>query len=530
MGSEGKLFEKCDKVIASLPQLMVNPASKAYIKTEREGFEVLHPNIMQVDYQKRRTRRDINLKARKLGFSTWKELEGLFLAIYVEGFNGAIVSYDNEQAKDLLSICKNAYDRMPEPVRDYRILRHDRENFLDFGAMQADGRTINFSTLYVGTGGGRVFGHGRTIHWLHLSELARYPDPGEIITGAQNAVPEGGYICIESTANGAGGTFYDLYQGAKRGENSYHPFFYPWWWKGEYRDDLTLDEIRAFALTEEEADLIEAAGAEGFALTKEHLAWRRRKMGDDAAKFREQFPEDDETCFLVSGSRAFDTQLIQRLIVKAMTRPCMREEHLGYGTIKAWRMPVDGHVYVCGVDTSQGLPTGDWSAGVVMDTLTGEHVASVVVKCSTQEFAHLLNDLGKEYGEAWMVVERQGYGHSLIADLGRLEYENVYEHSESDNWFPCTPGPGIQTTRANKPMMVEGLGRALREETFRTWDVELLGQARNYQRTATVDGHPKFSAADGHDDLLMAGIIANQAADLVPHDRQVGHLRVLSYA
>ena len=115
MGSEGKLFERCDAVIAKMPALMVDPKSKTYIKTEREGFEVLHPNIMQVDYQKRRTRRDINLKARKLGFSTWKELEGLFLALYVEGFNGAIVSYDNEQAKDLLSICKNAYDRMPEP-------------------------------------------------------------------------------------------------------------------------------------------------------------------------------------------------------------------------------------------------------------------------------------------------------------------------------------------------------------------------------------------------------------------------------
>jgi len=530
VGSEGKLFEQCDKVIARLPELVVNSASKTFIKTEREGFEVLRPNVMQFDYQKRRTRRDINLKARKLGFSTWKEIEGLFLALYIEGFNGAIVSYDNEQAKDLLAICKNAYDRMPENVRDWRILRHDRENFLDFGALQEDGRIINFSTLYVGTGGARVFGHGRTIHWLHLSELARYADPDEIMTGAQNAVPEGGFICIESTANGAGGKFYKLYQGAKRGENSYYPFFYPWWWKPEYRDDLTEDQMRAFCLTEEEADLVEAAATTGFALTKEHLAWRRRKMGDDEAKFKEQFPEDDETCFLVSGQRAFDTLLLQRLAIKAMTRPALREERLGYGVIKAWRMPMDGHVYVCGVDTSQGLPTGDWSAAVLMDTLTGEHVASIVVKCSTQEFAHLLNDLGREYGEAWMVVERQGYGHALIGDLGRLGYGSIYEHSESDNWFPCTPGPGIQTTRANKPMMVEALGRAFREETFRTWDTELLGQALNYQRTASIDGHPKFAAADGHDDLLMAGIIANQAADLVPHDRKAGKLGEMSYA
>ena len=524
---DGALFEQTEKVIRALPKLI---PKLCYIKTEREGFELLQPNAMQMHYQTQRTRRDIDLKARKLGMSTWKELEGLMLALNVEGFNGAVVSYEKEQATRLFDICRNAYDRLPENVRDYRPLRHDRPGYMDFGKVEESGRVINFSTLYIGTAAARVFGHGDTIHWLHLSELSRYPNPGELMTGAQNAVPEGGYICIESTPNGAGGTFYDLYQGGKRGENSYRSFFYPWWWKPEYRDDLTEAQFKAFHLTEEESDLIEGSAAQGFALTYEHIAWRRRKLGDDAAKFKEQFPEDDETCFLVSGSRAFDVQLIQRLAVKAMTRPPLREERLGYGTIRAWRMPIVGRTYAMGVDTSQGLPTGDWSAGALVDTVSGEHVASVVVKSSTEEFARLLDALGREYNEAWIVVERQGYGNAVIADLGRLSYPAIYEHEGSDSWFPCTAGPGIQTTRANKPMMVEGLARAFKDETFKTWDTELLGQAQNYQRTATTDGHPKFAAADGHDDLLMAAIIANQAADLVPHSRVYGNLRLLSYA
>ena len=527
MTKEGSLFETAEKVIAALPKLI---PKHYYIKTEREGFEKLVPNMMQLDYQEHRTRRDIDLKARKLGMSTWKELEALTLAMYVEGFNGAVVSYDKEQAERLFAICRNAYDRLPEEFRDYRPLRHDRPGYMDFGQVEGSGRVINFSTLYIGTAAARVFGHGDTIHWLHLSELARYPNPGEIITGAQNAVPEGGYICIESTPNGAGGTFYDLYTKGKRGENSYKTFFYPWWWKPDYCDELTADQHRVFQYTEEEADLVEAAATDGFTITQEHIAWRRRKIGDDEAKFKEQFPEDDETCFLVSGSRAFDVQLIQRLIIKAMTRPAMRDENLGYGWIRAWRMPVDGHVYVMGVDTAQGKEGGDWHAAVVMDAVTGEHVASSIARCSTREFAHIINDLGLEYREAWICVERQGYGHAVISDLQVLNYPAIYEHLESDNWFPCTPGPGIVTTRANKPMMVESLGRALREESFKSWDVEMLGQARNYQRTVTADGHPTFAAADGHDDLLMAAIICNQVADLVPHDRQVGHLRVLSYA
>jgi len=409
-------------------------------------------------------------------------------------------------------------------------MRHDRENYIDFGQIGPDGRVLNFSALWIGTAGAKVFAHGDTIHWLHLSELSRYPDAQELMTGAQNAVPEGGYICIESTANGMGGKFYDLYTGAKRGENSYKPFFYTWPWKEDYRDDLTPEQRAAFMPSEEEADLIEAMAEQSFELTFEHLAWRRRKKGDDPQKFSEQFPEDDETCFLVSGSRAFDIQLIQRLIMKAMTRVPIREENLGYGWIKVWRGPVEGHVYVLGADSSQGLPTGDWSAGVLMDASSGDHVASMLLKCSTQEFARHLRDLGNAYDEAWIVPERQGYGHAVIADLERMGYDAIYEHDESETWFPCTPGPGIQTTRANKPMMVENFGRALRDETFRTYDVELLGQARAYQRTATAAGHPQFEASDGHDDLLMAAIIANQAAELVPHDKAFKNAKVVTYA
>lgn len=530
MTKEGALFDQCEQVIAALPKL----AHKlGFIKTEREGFEKLKPNLMQMDYQKERTRRDIDLKARKLGMSTWKEIEGLFLALMVPGFNGAVVSYEQEQAKRLFEICRNAYDRLPEEIRDYRPLRHDRPGYMDFGELVDGGtRVINFSTLYIGTAGARVFGHGDTIHWLHLSELSRYPNPGEIMTGAQNAVPEGGYICIESTPNGAGGTFYDLYKGGKRGENSYKCFFYPWWWKAEYRDDLTPEQLRTFAYSEEEANLVETAASQGFTLTPEHIAWRRRKIADDAAKFKEQFPEDDETCFLVSGSRAFDIELIQRLITKAMTRPWLREERLPDGWIRQWRFPVDPHSYAMGVDSSQGLPTGDWHAAVIMDAVSGQHTESVIAKGHTRDFARLLYNEGMEHNEAWISVERQGYGHAVIQALEELQYPAIYYHEqdESDTWFPCTPGPGIMTTRANKPLMVERFGLALREETFSTYDVELLGQAMNYQRTATAEGHPKFAAADGHDDLLMAAIIANQTADLVPHDRAVGKLRLLSYA
>lgn len=525
MTKEGSLFETCDKVIAALPTIV---PKICHIKTEREGFELLHPNAMQMHYQQHRTRRDIDLKARKLGMSTWKELEGLILAMSVEGFNGAIVSYEKEQAERLFAICRDAYDRMPDKFRDYHPLRHDRPGFLDFGKIEDSGRVINFSTLYIGTAGARVFGHGDTIHWLHLSELARYPDPDEIMTGAQNAVPEGGYICIESTANGMSGKFYDLYQGAKRGENSYKPFFYPWPWKDEYRDALTPEQARVFQFTEEEADLVEAMAEQGFELTQEHIAWRRRKLGDDPAKFKEQFPEDDETCFLVSGSRAFDVQLIQRLIIKAMKRPKLRDERLDCGGwIRIWHQPVDGHVYVMGVDAAQGKETGDWHAAAVVDALTGEHVASVISRASTREFARLINDLGMEYGEAWIAPERQGYGWAIISDLQVLEYPSIYEHEKGDEWFPCTPGPGIVTTRANKPMIVERLKQSFADDTFRTYDVELLGQARAYQRTTTADGHPVFAAAEGHDDLLMAGIIANMVCDLVPHDRQYGNLRVI---
>ena len=130
--------------------------------------------------------------------------------------------------------------------------------------------------------------HGAT----HNSECAFWEHAQEHATGLLQAVgnAKGTEIILESTANGIGNYFYNMWRQASSGESDWQAIFLPWYWQDEYKD-----YSKGFVPTEEENELLAQYGLNG--LTKEHLSWRRKKIADfgydwDAgvAEFRQEFP------------------------------------------------------------------------------------------------------------------------------------------------------------------------------------------------------------------------------------------------
>src|SRR5690606_31262444 len=67
-------------------------------------------------------------------------------------------------------------------------------------------------------------GRSGTIHRLHVTELAFFEYARETLNAMFECVPTPEYgteISIESTANGASGLFYELYNAAKAGRSSF---------------------------------------------------------------------------------------------------------------------------------------------------------------------------------------------------------------------------------------------------------------------------------------------------------------------
>lgn len=259
-------------------------------------------NPIQDLYWRNRTKRDYILKARKIGFSTLCLIDDLDDTIANENFTSFIMAHRKEDVQKLFQIIHFAYDRMPEewkPVADYY-----NKNELFFKDRN--------SRIYVG-----MEARSDSINKLHVSELAFIEDAGKKLASSFEAVPEEGSIVLETTPNGIGGHAYELYQeaaGYKEQEEGICEFkghFYPWFKHPEYRLPLTQAERKQIEqgnfLTQEEYAFKEAND-----LDFEQMKWRKVKKARLHEQFDEQYPEDDVSCFIGSGSNYFDQKALRK--------------------------------------------------------------------------------------------------------------------------------------------------------------------------------------------------------------------------
>ena len=218
--------------LATLLELRRSPQpwieANLWIRTKERLVVPFRFNAAQLDYYTHRTARDVILKPRQLGFTT--QVCALFLADTLLRPNtiSVIVAHDTDSSEKIFRIVQLFWERLAETERS-RIGQPRFSNRREFLWPK-----IN-SQFYVGTAGSLTFGRGQTINNLHCSEFAFWPKPEEALTALTEAVPSGGRIVIESTANGMGNHFHDLWTAAKRGDNAFAPQFYVWFESPEYR-------------------------------------------------------------------------------------------------------------------------------------------------------------------------------------------------------------------------------------------------------------------------------------------------------
>jgi len=218
--------------------------------------------------------RDIILKARQEGVSS------LILAIFTVDF----ILLDNSK-----SICishehgmtQKLFDRVKFFIRSFE----EKNGFklpLRYNSRTEMVNEANNAYFYIGAAGAREFGRGETLTNVHFSEFARYPDPEKIyLSASQAGNPK--LIVIETTANGIGDFFYQMWCDAQERKNNYKPHFFGWQHHQEYR----LQVPDSWQLNLEEQDLMNR-----YQLTKEQLAWRREKMKEFMTEdsFRQEYP------------------------------------------------------------------------------------------------------------------------------------------------------------------------------------------------------------------------------------------------
>lgn len=254
-------------------------------------------NMVQEDVLSKLHTRNLILKARQLGMSTFSVLYLLDQVLFSSNLSAGIVSYSLEHAQHIFKkIIGHALDTLPENIKPF------------INITQRSAREITFkngSSLRVDT-----TLRGGAYPLVLVSEFgktcARNPQKAEeVITGTLQAVPANGKVIIESTGEGNEGYFADMVTSAyNRGNDNISPleyqlFFYPWFDEPSYKIyelvDYSVDLTDYFNDIEKET---------GRLITKPQRNWYALQTRVLGSKVKQEYPSTVSEAFL-SSSDAF---------------------------------------------------------------------------------------------------------------------------------------------------------------------------------------------------------------------------------
>lgn len=255
-------------------------------------------NRMQRDFWNNRTNRDLVLKMRQGGVTTFACLIALDMCLWTPGVQTAIMADTQPHAKKYFEIVKTAFRCFQRDWGNFYPVKPSYDNVCELKLDELG------SDLLVCTDA-----KGMTLDFLHVAEAAFVEDAR--ISESIEAVPMSAWVVLETTPDTASGMFYDLWDTWEKGRDStFRGNFYAWWWQYPEEPDLPfLIADETFAYTEEEQVLVKLHD-----LNKEHIIWRRKKISEnkgDVGEFHRKYPEDPLTCFM-SGSRCYFPMDVQK--------------------------------------------------------------------------------------------------------------------------------------------------------------------------------------------------------------------------
>lgn len=455
--------------------------------------------------------RILNLKARQLGFSTFWQGFYFHDCHLNQNRNALVLAHKAESAAELFQKSRVFYQNLPDVLRPKK--RIDNRKEIRF--------SHNNSLLKVevaAEGGGR----GYTAEDVHLSEFAHMADPESVLSAIMDTVPADPRTCIaiETTANGVGNTFHNMWVAAKKGRSDWLALFFPWFREMTYR---AFANFGLRDLDDEEKELVRL-----YDLTLEQLAWRRNKIKNDyngdTSIFLQEHPSDDKTCFLASGRPAFDRGLPAYAddIEEGTARPPLfigeieeREgkPHLvpgGNGRLRLYAMPIFRHQYVGGIDAASGDPgtqadPSDDAAIAMLDRHTLDLDAVWWGKTPPDQLAHYSMLLGRLYNMALLCPESNNHG-LIVVDRLDGRYENLYFRrvARDDARKRDSGRIGWQTTVGNRHFLINQGRQYVREHAGRIDDPNLIEQMQTMRYVGD-----KAEVPDGcNDDLIFAFCLA----------------------
>jgi len=509
------------------------------IENKERELVPLKLNPIQADIIETSGWRDIYVKPGQVGFTALIAGDFIIDNITVNGTVSVIISYDEFSAQRLLLKAKKYHQSLQRRIPTIPKLDHKSSTELSF----VDRDTGFYSTFYIFSARSYVLGRGETIHNLLLDEYAFWPEGTHegVFASAVQRVPlkAGTKIRIGSTANGEDNPFCEMYRTAREGlrigaggmMSVYRPHFYPWFIHPEYVmyaddpfcfpadavDPLTNLDDAEVALMNKFVSQLDFS--ESLAMAK--LRWRRYKQaemrslqrtGATVFIFEQEYPEDDESCFLTAGNQAYSADLINQKIRDCYPAPITRAfTNLKTGAsaeAQIWHDVEPGLPYLLSIDPGKGKASESvgqvWHFEDGYQDQDGNDHPPVLMHCATLsgwydewEMAEYCKSLGHYYNGAVICPESNLDIVSHVKDYPSLYYR---EDVRSGRFGRVV---GWETNTSTKPFMLTELNKFMPD--IECHDQRFWSQCKNIRRDPTQKYGISVVGMDDHHD---AGAIA----------------------
>jgi phage FluMu gp28-like protein len=400
-------------------------------------------------------RYNVILKSRQMGISTIVSGYIAWMLLFHKERNVLVMATKLNTAIEIVEKVKDIIDSVPAYIKIAEITINNKTKL-----------ELSNGSKIQGVPTSKDAGRSQALSLLVLDEAAHVEDMDDLWTGLLPTVSTGGRCIALSTPNGVGNWFHKTYVDAESGQNNFKPTKLPWHMHPEY--------------------------------TQEWFDNMTRNMS------KRQIAQEFECNFNASGEtvmHAEDITKLKKLIVEPKHRTWIdRNYHI-------WKEYEPNGSYLLSADVARG-DGKDYSVFHVLDVKNMEQVAEYQGKVDLDNFAKLLFDSGKEYGNCMIVVENNNVGFAVLTKLVDMLYPNVYYSQKgSQDFIDSTSAqyssnsvPGFTTTMKTRPLIVAKLEEFIRNKSIKINSQRVINELDTF---VWVNGRPE--AQKGYnDDLVMS--------------------------
>jgi hypothetical protein len=431
----------------------------------------LHPCQKRILRGLRDNRFVVLLASRQIGKTTLMTIYALWVASFFEDQRILIVANKEQTAINIFKRVRMAYEKLPNYLKP-GVLEYGKTSMV-----LANGSSIGISTTSSDAG------RGDSCNCLILDELA-FIDNHMVSDFWKSVYPiisssKKSKIFVASTPNGTDNLFYELYSGALEDDAVKHNGWHAEkvdWWEVPGRDEKWKN------------DTIRSLGS------------------------REDFDQEFGNVFLQTGESAVNEKLFEELKTEC-TEPAFVFDD---GKYLLWEEPIKDHVYVAGVDISEGV--GEAASVVQILDITNLREIKQVANyhnrtISPIHFTTKLLEILQHWGSPLALIERNNCGAQVVDQLKVTHnYENIVTYGVKAGKLSFNK-VGVVAHTNTKYKGVTNMRYWVNElKSVKLRDLKTLNELRNFVRYPNGTWAAK-PGSDQWDDRVMSLIWALMILD-----------------